>query len=179
MNAVVMDIDGVLARFETRFCLEFGYDHRELYHLEDRYPERAREITEWVNNPLTYQDLELEPVARRLADLIYENTTLYLITARPYDALDITRVWLSDNGIPCHKLFFETNKVPLMERLGVGLIIDDSPNQVAAAKKANIAAWVWRQPWNEGIYPAVKKIGYSLYMERLIDGMHQYNKKIM
>ena len=35
----VLDIDGVLADFEEGFCEAFGYSNRDLYSLEERYPD--------------------------------------------------------------------------------------------------------------------------------------------
>ena len=159
---VVFDLDGVLADFEGAFCEAFGYDNRELYSLEGRYPDQADTVSEWCREPENYVDLM--PI---FGGLLYLRQALeagfyvVVMTARDPKLRTVTELWMNRYNIRPHSLEFSADKLQttftMSETLGLRLImfVDDSIRnlkEIASVYPEEITL-AWEQPWNAGWYP--------------------------
>lgn len=62
-----------------------------------------------------------------------------------------TAQWLSNRGVPYDELHCSYDKVSRCVELGIDLLIDDSPDNIAAAIEHGIAAATISHPWNRDI----------------------------
>lgn len=164
-KAFVFDIDGVLADFEGSFCYIFGEESRNLPDLTQRYPEKAFEITEFINSINTYVDLS--PIfggwvlTNQVRDHGYK---VVLLTSRPYWVREVTEKWLQKYNFIYDALYFTQDKSRAIEILNssnkyqVVVLIDDLPHNIANLPKGVFGA-LWEQPWNKDYYP---KVSYTL-----------------
>ena len=67
---------------------------------------------------------------------------------RPQTA-DVTGRWLDKIGMPFHDLHCSFDKVTRCVELGIDVLVDDSPVNIARAREAGIAAATIQHPWNE------------------------------
>ena len=163
----VIDIDNVLADFESAFCDAFGYENRHLYKLEDRYPHLDENlIGEWVNSEDNY--INLSPIFGGLLliqQLKQRGFDVVLMTSRNPSLEAVTEAWLKLYHIEPTHLIFQTNKAGHIRDWNDGwvappitLFVDDSVSQLEQVKKLNpsVTCLAYSQPWNEGYYPRLR-----------------------
>jgi uncharacterized protein len=82
-----------------------------------------------------------------------------------------TGEWLQRVGVPCDDLHCSFDKVSRCVELGIELLIDDSPSNIAAALDHDIAAATIAHPWNRDICEVEDVIDASDWHElsRLLD----------
>jgi len=164
----VFDIDGVLADFEERMCEAFGYDNREMYRLEDRYPELDRGlIEEFSNSPENYRDLT--PIFGGI--LLFTQIKLrgyycVLATSRPRTLKSVTVDWLNRYNVRYEELIFTGNKVETIKDiesinadLSLKFSIDDSVSVLEKVQNVymnSVPVLAWGQAWNQGYYPRLR-----------------------
>ena len=105
---VVLDIDGFLADFDGYFCHSFGTANRHMERLQDRYPEREQEITDFIADRSTYFMLEAIPVGVSIAKWLMQRVIVYgerrnranvtVLTSRSLRTYEVTRKWLKDES---------------------------------------------------------------------------------
>jgi uncharacterized protein len=69
-----------------------------------------------------------------------------------------TRRWLDEIGLRHHELYCGDDKVGHCRRIGVELLIDDSPPNLLGALDAGILAATLRHPWNADVCDAPEVI---------------------
>ncbi len=77
---------------------------------------------------------------------------------RPQTA-DATGRWLDKIGMPFHDLHCSFDKVSRCVQLGIQVLVDDSPVNLAAASEPGIAAATIIHPWNERLVEEGAAIG--------------------
>ena len=164
----VLDIDGVLADFEEGFCEAFGYSNRDLYSLEERYPDADQGLLkEFVENPLNYKDLA--PIfggVLLLNQLYSRGYYILLMTSRRKELKTVTFDWLKKYNIPFQELYFSCNKqegindfLALHGNLELQIFVDDSVSTLRAVERGaadRVPFLAWGQPWKEGYYPRLR-----------------------
>jgi hypothetical protein len=147
----VLDLDGVLADFEGKFCEVFGYDHRDLIKLEERYPERAKEIAEFTANPETYQSLEPIELGLKIAKyLTLNHFKVCLVSSRPSSCQVTTIRWVNQFNIEHEWLIINPkNKMESIKKINPLFAVDDIPSIAEQCEQAKIRAMLVKQPWNE------------------------------
>lgn len=163
-GTIAVDIDGVLANFEKKFCEDFGYENRDLYSLEARYPELDPAlIKEYVNNPDNYVDLE--PIFGGLLfcrQAHQRGWYILLVTSRNPSLADVTRQWLAKYGAVYHELMFAKDKREAIydweeieiwdcKKPPVSIVVDDSVSVLESMPEKYCVAW--DSEWNYGYYP--------------------------
>lgn len=153
----VFDLDGVLADLESGFCDAFGKKDRHLYSLEARYPQMADTVSEWINEPTNYAD-----VNAIFGGMLLMNQTMgrgfytVIMTARPVHLKSVTERWLNLYNIRPHSLIYSADKAQRIRDLcnytGMPLIffVDDNPKQLesVANEFSKDVCVAWEQPWN-------------------------------
>lgn len=147
---VVVDIDGVLADFEGAFCKEFGHDNRELVSLEKRYPLRAKEITKYINDPISYKNLDLLLVGKQITDFLYNSGyEISLVTSRPMGCYYTTRDWLFRHRVNFFSLTVDPHKTSRIKAMKPLFAVDDLLSVQMALLVADIPTIIVSHPWNE------------------------------
>ncbi|MEA2324827.1 MAG: uncharacterized protein QOD81_4677 [Solirubrobacteraceae bacterium] len=73
---------------------------------------------------------------------------IHIISHRPERSLTATGRWLDHIGLRRHELCCSDDKVAHCRRIGIDLLIDDSPTNLLRALDAGILAATLRHPWN-------------------------------
>ena len=79
---------------------------------------------------------------------------IHVMSHRDERSAAATRRWLHDVGLRHHDLYCGDDKVAHCRAIGIGLLIDDSPVNLLAARDAGILAVALRHPWNEDVCDA-------------------------
>lgn len=77
--------------------------------------------------------------------------SIHITSRRAERSVSATRRWLHDIGLRHHELYCGYDKVARCRQLGIGLLIDDSPDTLLGAIDAGILAATLRHPWNEDV----------------------------
>jgi hypothetical protein len=148
-RTVVVDVDGVLANFNGRFTESFGQERQELEFLESRYPNQAREITRFVNDPATYKNLRPISLGLAVVELLNEwNYDVSIITSRPIGTEWITRRWLKEHNVNYLSFGVYPSKVSKISEIRPVCAIDDMPSISRHLQTYNIPVLLMQQPWN-------------------------------
>jgi uncharacterized protein len=79
---------------------------------------------------------------------------IHIASRRAERSLTATRRWLDDIGLRHHGLSRDDDKIALCRRIGIDLLIDDSPDTLLRAVDAGILAATLRHPWNAHVCDA-------------------------
>lgn len=171
-GTIAVDIDGVLADFEKKFCEDFGTDNRNMYSLEARYPDLDPElIREYVDNPENYTDLE--PIFGGLLFIrqaAQRGWYILLVTSRGKHLQEVTRNWLDRYGAQYHEIMFSKKKYESIrdwDRINpdkpVTIVVDDSVSVLESMPEKYCVAW--DSLWNIEFYP---RMWYSTFQMKLM-----------
>jgi hypothetical protein len=178
-KTVVVDIDGVLADFEWAFCQEFGNERRELVSLQSRYPNKARKITEFINDGFVYKDLEPIQLGLDICDYLNrEGFDVSIVTARPFGFESLTRDWLKRHGVNFTSFVSDTSKTGRIALMKPICAVDDLFSVHKALLLHNIPTIVVAQPWNKYIWEKMLRIRDLPEFIQTFDGvLASYSKK--
>lgn len=159
---VVFDIDGVLADFEKAFCEKFGWDRREEYSLEKRYPSDKEEIHEFVSSPSTYANLATVSLGVEAINFMTASGwEVSIVSYRPDDSFGVTFSWLKNNKIPFLSLSVSASKdkIERIEKLDPAFVVEDSGQVAEKLKEIGIPTILIAQPWNREFSGKFPRIG--------------------
>jgi uncharacterized protein len=78
---------------------------------------------------------------------------------------DATEAWLERIGLPCDDLHCSFDKVTRCVELGIDVLVDDSPVNLAKAREHGIVAATIVHPWNEELVASGTAIGAEEWRE--------------
>lgn len=180
---VVFDLDGVLADFESKFCNKFGWDRREEYSLERRYPSYKDDIDEFVNSPSTYSCLDTVSIGIEIINFLYfKNWDISIVSYRPDDSFGVTFSWLKNNKIPFISLSCERkrDKIDRIKNISPIFVVEDSGKVADELKNISIPVILIAQPWNRnfsGNHPRIATFSQFLSQFYKILGKNDNNFK--
>lgn len=156
---IVVDMDGVLADFEGAFCLEFGYERRELVSLEARYPSKARSIVKFLNDPFVYQHLNPIQLGLDICKWLNENDyEVSVVTGRPFGFDRINRDWLNRHGVKFNSYISDIPKTGRIVNMKPLVAIDDLFSVQQALLGHNIPVIIIAHPWNNYIGKNMQRV---------------------
>jgi FMN phosphatase YigB (HAD superfamily) len=79
---------------------------------------------------------------------------IHVVSHRAQRSVTATRRWLHDIGLRHHELYCGDDKIAHCRAIGVGLLIDDSPDNLLGARDAGMLAATLRHPWNQEVCDA-------------------------
>lgn len=162
-GTIMVDIDGVLADWETPMCEAFGYQNRHMYSPYDRYPDVPRDlIAEFIDNLDNYVDLE--PIFGGLLFCHQAKARgwyVALCTARPMTAYGLTKLWLKKYLVEYDQLWFSKDKTQFVFNFDmdnpdkpIRIVVDDRVSVLQSMPDKYCVAW--QQEWNMNYYPSMK-----------------------
>lgn len=164
-QTVLVDMDGVIADFESEFCDRFGYEHREMFNLSARYPEVDKSlIEELVASPYSYENLIpiFGGAVALLSNLRSRGFYTVIMTSRSKELAEVTREWLEGFEIQYNELWFAQNKAVAIQDFNqmypsrkAFLLIDDCPANLGELPEG-VTGVAWEQPWNDGYFPRMR-----------------------
>lgn len=170
-NIAVFDIDGVVADFEGRlnFHLHTKFDrlatcNRSVYSLEERYANKSdvlKEALEFTADPNSYYGLVPDMAIIGFIQRIYKDGySIYFVSGRPATVENFTRRWLKKH-LDCEFRLAcgVSNKADYLLNCEwndlVDFAVDDSPMVVKDLVGCGFNAYIYDQPWNQGIFPRI------------------------
>jgi hypothetical protein len=155
---IAIDIDSTLhhhwplvaAAARRRFGLELPYD--------EQFPSTARRLSEEQLRACiedTHSDAAIagaRPYARAVETVNAWHEAghaIHITSHRAERSLTATRRWLDGIGLRHDDIYCGEDKVAHCRRIGIDLLIDDTPDTILWAIGAGILAATLRHPWNE------------------------------
>lgn len=143
MKKIFLDVDNVIADFETSVC--------------KRYPELKQRDMSIYDFPIEidWEDLYTDAffwIALPVMDMPSVKIEGY-ISHRPFHTY-ITNFWLYVNGFklaPVYHVNNSSDKVNLLKTLNCDLYVDDKPQTFFECTDAGINTFIYNQPWNVNI----------------------------
>ena len=155
---IAIDIDSTLHHYwdqfsalaATHFGVELAYERQTTWRIAQLPPEDVSWLvaeTHGETSIAAAQPYEgaVEAVNRWHAAGHY----IHITSHRAGTAHRATERWLEAIGLEYDDLYCSMNKVDRCIELGIELLIDDSPVNLAHAAEAGIATATIRHPWNE------------------------------
>lgn len=156
---VVVDIDGVLADFEGAFCQQFGDERRELVNLESRYPSKARQINEFLNDWRVYENLEPIHIGLDICQYLNDHHfNVNIVTARPLGFESMTRRWLKRHGVNFMTFVSDRSKTGRIAIMKPLCAVDDLFSVHMTLLHHNIPTIIVAHPWNNYISENMTRI---------------------
>lgn len=148
---VVIDLDGVVYDFERAFCEKFGWEHRELFKLEERYPDKSVEIELFSTSGRTYRELCVMEDGGKITRFCQNaGHTINIISSRPFYMKELTREALLKDKIPFHKLEVGVmHKIFKIKQLKPLFVVDDMLSVVEECAEVGIPSFLVDHPWNQ------------------------------
>jgi 5'(3')-deoxyribonucleotidase len=154
-NRIGVDLDGVLADQVGHILPRINAEQGTSLTREDvdewRLPLPRSDIACEINKALTDPEYVLTmpplPGAKRLLNRLFWRHEIIILTARPREALEWTRIWLDRNGLSFDQLIAATEAKKSLH--GCDVLVDDYIGNVVEylANSKGVAVLV-DQPWN-------------------------------
>ncbi len=92
---------------------------------------------------------------------------IHITSHRSGEAFEATERWLQQIGLPYDELYCSYDKVARCREIGIELLIDDSPVNLARAVEAGITAATIAHPWNEDVPDVIRAPDWPTLARRL------------
>jgi uncharacterized protein len=90
---------------------------------------------------------------------------IHITSHRAQRSVTATRRWLQEIGLRYDDLYCGEDKVAHCRRIGIELLIDDSPDNLLQAVEAGMCAATLRHPWSENIRDRTRVISAADWEE--------------
>ena len=154
---IAIDIDSTLhdhwplvaAAAKRRFGMELPYDHQVPSTTHRLGEAQLRACIEDTHTDDAIAGARPYPHAVQTVNGWYAaGYEIHIMSHRPHRSLVATRRWLDAIGLRRDGVHAGEDKVADARRLGIGLLIDDSPGTLIRALDAGLLAATLRHPWN-------------------------------
>ena len=157
---IAIDIDSTLhhhwpllaAAAKRRYGVELPYEQQFAWTAIRLSDEQLRACIEDTHSDEAIAGARPYPHAVETINGWYDSGhRIHIASHRAERALTATRRWLDDIGLRHHGLYCGDDKIALCRRIGIELLIDDSPQNLRGARDAGILVATLRHPWNEDV----------------------------
>ena len=164
---IALDIDSTLHHYwdqfaavaKRRFGVELPYEE-QLWHIDRLRPEQIRACVAETHSDEKILAAEPYPEAVATVRAWHEAGHFIHITSHRHDgSRGATAEWLERIGLPYDDLHCSYDKVSRCVELEIDVLVDDSPENLAAAAEAGIVAATIVHPWNERLVEEGAAIG--------------------
>jgi FMN phosphatase YigB (HAD superfamily) len=177
---IAIDIDSTLhhhwplvaAAAKRRFGVELPYEQQFPWAARRLSDEQLRVCIEDTHSDAAIAGARPYPHAVETVNRWYDaGHHIHVTSHRAERSVTATLRWLDEIGLRRHELYCGFEKVAHCRDVGIGLLIDDSPDTIRRALDAGILAATLRHPWNEPVCEAPRVICAADWRElgRLLD----------
>ena len=165
---IAIDIDSTLHHYwddfaeaaERRFGVRLPYDQQLTWAIDRLEPEQLRACIADTHAEDVVLAAEPYPGAVDVVRRWHESGHWIHITShRDTGAHDATARWLDQIGLPYDDLHCSYDKISRARELGVGVLVDDSPVNLARALEAGMLGATIVHPWNRELVEGDDVIG--------------------
>jgi uncharacterized HAD superfamily protein len=157
---IAIDIDSTLHHYWDQFAevvrrrhgVELPYEQQHSWGIGQLEPEQLREcVMETHTEPYILKG-EPYPGAVEVVGAWHEAGHFIHITShRATESHEATERWLAAIGLPYDELYCSYDKIARAVEIGIDVLIDDSPVNLARAADAGIVGATIAHPWNREI----------------------------
>jgi uncharacterized HAD superfamily protein len=141
--------DQLAAVARRRFGVDLPYDAQLVWEIDRLEPEQLRVCVEETHQEELVLASEPYPGAVETVTAWHEQGHFIHITShRATHTHDHTAEWLRRIGLPFDELYCSYDKISRCVEIGIDVLIDDSPVNLAQAVDAGITAATISHPWN-------------------------------
>ena len=157
---IAIDIDSTLHHYwdqlsdaaRRRFGIALPYEDQVTWGITLLRPEQVRACVEETHSEARVLAAEPYPGAVEAVRGWHEQGHFIHITShRAVASYEATERWLERIGLPYDELYCSDDKVTHCRAIGIELLIDDSPVNLAAAVDAGLRGATISHPWNADI----------------------------
>ena len=163
MRRIAIDIDSTLHHYwdqlervaKRRFGVELPYVRQVVWDIATLRPEQLAECVAETHSAgeilaaVPYPGA-VETIRAWHADGHFSQITSHRTPA----AHAVTARWLAQIGLPHDELYCSFDKVSRCREIGIDVLIDDSPENLARAAEAGITPATLEHPWNKDVCEA-------------------------
>jgi uncharacterized HAD superfamily protein len=154
---LAIDIDSTLHPYweqlaavaKRRFGVDLPYDQQVVWEIERLRPEQLRACVEETHTAEHVLTAEPYPGAvETIAGWHAQGHFIHITSHRATHTHEHTLEWLERIGLPHDELYCSYDKVARCREIGIDVLIDDSPVNLARAADAGITPATILHPWN-------------------------------
>jgi uncharacterized protein len=154
---IALDIDSTLHHYwdlldslaRERFGVELPYESQTGWGITQLERSEVVELIEETHSEENIENAEPYPGAVDVVSRWHaEGHWIHVTSHRAVATRAATERWLERIGMPYHDLHCSYDKVPRCVELGIHVLVDDSPVNLAQAAEAGIVAATIVHPWN-------------------------------
>jgi hypothetical protein len=177
---VAIDVDSTLHDYWEQFSaaamrlygLDFPYADQHDWSLGGLGKDQIRAIIDATHDDERITEaVAYEGAAEAISSWRRAGHQILISTHRRTDAHDVTADWLTAQGIPFDLLRCGWKKVDHCREVGVGLLIDDAPENLELAIASGIAVATISHPWNQSIIRTHAQITHAPTWTQLADAL--------
>ena len=168
MARIAIDIDSTLHHYwdlldriaQDRFGIELPYAEQRTWGITTLEHEQLVECIQETHSEENILGAEPYPDAvETVRDWHANGHWIHITSHRAEHTCDATARWLERIGLPYDDLHCSYDKVSRCVELGIHVLIDDSPVNLAKAKDEGILGATLIHPWNEELIDQKKIVG--------------------
>jgi uncharacterized HAD superfamily protein len=157
---IAIDIDSTLHHYwdqldkisRKRFGVPLPYEDQVEWGITSLKAEQLRAAVEETHKEEHVLAAKPYPAAvETIARWHAEGHFIHVTSHRAGEAHGCTLKWLEAIGLPHHELYCSYDKVSRCEEIGIDVLIDDSPVNLARALEVGITAATIAHPWNRDL----------------------------
>ena len=157
---IAVDIDSTLHHYwealgaaaRRRFGIDLPYEEQYDWGITRLRPEQLHACIEETHRDVVIEASEPYPEAVETVNAWHEaGHFIHITTHRSDSAHPATERWLQRIGLAYDELYCSFDKVGRCERIGIDLLVDDSPLNIARALERGIIPATIAHPWNREV----------------------------
>lgn len=157
---IAVDIDSTLHHYwdqlsavaRRRFGVDLPYERQLTWGITLLEPEQVHECVVETHRPEHVLAAVPYPGAvETIRDWHAAGHFIHITSHRSGDAHAATARWLERIGLPFDELYCSWDKVSRCREIGIDILIDDSPVNLARAAEAGITPATIEHPWNRAL----------------------------
>jgi uncharacterized HAD superfamily protein len=157
---IAIDIDSTLHHYwdalshaaRERFGVDLPYDQQVTWGITRLKPRQVQACVEDTHRDAAILAAEPYPGAVEAVTAWREAGHFIHITShRAVSAQSATAMWLQRIGLPYDELYCSQDKVARCVEIGIDLLVDDSPLNLARAVDAGLTVATIAHPWNRDV----------------------------
>ena len=168
MARIALDIDSTLHHYwdlldelaRERYGVELDYHEQTSWSITKLEPEQLSALVRETHSEENVLAAEPYPDAVETVRAWHDQGHWIHVTShRRTSTYEATAAWLERIGLPYDDLHCSFDKVPRCVELGIQVLVDDSPVNIAKARDEGIVPATIIHPWNEEIVETDGVIG--------------------